>query len=233
MPGVYPVTDRATGYTVLATDWNQLADNSTDANTRLSTVETRTTDATTGNTQLGSRVTTLETRTTDVSTGNTALGTRVSALETTRAQGWWKATDSTQNIPYGGAPTAPTLLFGTVVKTATGLSYSSGVVTVSSGYQGWYAVSAQFDINASNTTTHNVAIQIVSGDGSIAYGSDQGYYPTNAYTSLTAVADAVYLNAADTFKAILWVYTGTGTGNYTNSGPGINRTHLRARWIGA
>jgi hypothetical protein len=53
----------------------------TDLRSRTATVETRTTDASTGNTALGSRVTTLETRTTDASTGNVALGTRVATLE--------------------------------------------------------------------------------------------------------------------------------------------------------
>lgn len=48
----YPVAERAAGYTVQAADWNQIAANVNDENTRLSVVESRTTDATIGNSAL-------------------------------------------------------------------------------------------------------------------------------------------------------------------------------------
>lgn len=47
----------------------------------IATLNTRTTDASTGNTALGGRVTTVENRTTAAGSGNAALNTRVTALE--------------------------------------------------------------------------------------------------------------------------------------------------------
>lgn len=52
---------------------------------RLTTLENRTTNATSGNTQLSDRLATVESRTTAAKTGNAALGTRVSTLETSGA----------------------------------------------------------------------------------------------------------------------------------------------------
>ncbi|WP_367137883.1 hypothetical protein [Saccharothrix sp. HUAS TT1] len=79
---IVPMQDAVPGDVASAAEYNKLIDNIQDLNSRTTTVETRTTHASTGNTALGTRVTTLETRTTDVSTGNAALGTRTTTLET-------------------------------------------------------------------------------------------------------------------------------------------------------
>jgi hypothetical protein len=70
----------------------------TAAESSITTLTARTTNASTGNTQLGARVTALEGITADATTGNAALGTRVSALEGAGAAvGAWAAVTSFQN----------------------------------------------------------------------------------------------------------------------------------------
>ena len=64
----------------------------------INTLNTRTTDASTGNVALGTRVTTVENRTTAAGSGNAALNTRVTALEgASAAVGPWVAVTSFQN----------------------------------------------------------------------------------------------------------------------------------------
>jgi hypothetical protein len=97
---IVAMADAVSGTAASSDEYNKVVDNIVDidsrlgavvststAHARLNTLESRTTDASTGNTALGSRVSTLETRTTDASTGNTALGTRVTTLETRTTDG--------------------------------------------------------------------------------------------------------------------------------------------------
>lgn len=184
----------------------------------------------------GSNVTTgsATSQLTDLRSRATAVEGRATALEAARASGWWKATDSTQNIAYAPGSSSNTPLYATAVTTPVGLTMAAGtgIVTVGAGYAGWYQLSAQFDINAANATTHLVVLSLTNGAGSVTYGTDTAYYPTTAWTAHNATA-LVYLAAAATFKASLSVYTGTGSGNYTNTGPGTDRTHLKAAWLRA
>lgn len=166
----------------------------------------------------------------DATIGNSALGTRVSALETgPLASGSWRAANSTQNIAYGTSSSDNLLVFGTAVTTPSGLTMNgtNDTVTVGAGKGGWYLITAQFDINASNTTSHLVNLSIRDGANTVTYGSHSSYYPGSAFTVGSATA-LVFLNAGDSFQARLGVFTGVGTGNYTNTGPGTGRTSLKA-----
>src|SRR5690606_27389496 len=81
----YPVNDnQVTGYTVQAEDWNQLAGNSNDANTRLSALESQ---------NLNARLSEAETDITSIESVNSPQNDRLSAVESKNTdQDTWMTT---------------------------------------------------------------------------------------------------------------------------------------------
>src|SRR5690606_26068842 len=81
----YPVNDnQVTGYTVQAEDWNQLAGNSNDANTRLSALESQ---------NLNTRLSEAETDITSIESVNSTQNDRLSAVESKNTdQDTWMTT---------------------------------------------------------------------------------------------------------------------------------------------
>jgi hypothetical protein len=117
------ITNRSTAVAAVNTRLNSTiaVGGISDLPTWKTTIDNRTTDATTGNAALGTRLTaaegsittnngsiaTLNTRTTDAATGNVALGTRVTSLEASRS--------SNNDAAYAYQTTAQAVASGTVL----------------------------------------------------------------------------------------------------------------------
>src|ERR1043165_7743041 len=79
---IQPMADAKFGEPASSAEYNKVTANVRDVDSRLTTVETRTTHATTGNAALGVAVAGLTSVTSHATTGNTALGNRAATLET-------------------------------------------------------------------------------------------------------------------------------------------------------
>lgn len=159
----YPVPTQATGHVVSAAEWNQLATNSNDADTRLDTVEARTTDtsgtvgignqrlsdrlgsgittASTATAQLATITTNTSTNTSAIATINTNLGTwsggtaisRIAALEST-------TTNTSGNVGIGNQRLSDRL--GATITTASTAAAQIGTINTNLGtWSGGTAIS--------------------------------------------------------------------------------------------
>lgn len=168
-------------------------------------------------------------------TGNAALGTRVTALELS-GHGWWRAPNSTQTYAFatgnGGNTTA---MMSTAVDTPSGLTYSSGVYTVSAGYGGWWSISAEFDLSLTGFGTWAKMVTLVDDNGvaGVQYAAESEYLPTGAGYTAHNASGTVFLSAGDVMRVRVFLYSQANSGTVTNTGPGTGRTHFRAKRLSA
>jgi len=194
----YDLPTRAAGYTVKAADdWNPLVNAVNDEDSRLTVVESRTTDASTGNTALGSRVTAVET--TVNATGATAAGN--AALSSRLGTGVTTANTATAQLA-AKADKATTVTAGTGL---TGGGDLSANRTLAVTYGTTAGTAAQGN-DSRFTTLDNRATSL------------EGYATGASYIGGTAYNSATQTFSTTTDQLVFNTTTGTGYPAHTPSG---------------
>lgn len=150
---IVPMTDAVSGGTASSAEYNKLIDNIQDLDARLgAVVSTNTAHA---------RLNTLESRTTDASTGNTALGTRVSTLESGHFARYTNA--AAQTIPDG---VDTKVIFGTAVATTPDITANAAFDTFTVNRAGIYSIDVSVrggGVTYSGTPTKERLVAITNG----------------------------------------------------------------------
>lgn len=230
MPQV-PMFDAISGSPASAAHNNAIIDNVQDHETRMVTVENRTTN-TSGNVGIGNqrlsdrmgagittaapadtRLATVESTTTNGTTGNAALGTRVTALEASSGNTpvYGRATDNAGQTIGSTASTFTGITFNTNVQ-STGVTYSSGTntFTVGAGNGGLFIISGGATFTANATNGRGMQLWV---NGSPIAGGGYQYTPGSASTHAVVFKTKIHrLAAGDTVRLALWQSSG---GNIT------------------
>jgi hypothetical protein len=161
MAASYPVPDQTTGHLVTAVDWNLIADDVNDLNTRETADAAAIANGTTGNAALGTRMTAVETTVNATGTtaaGNAALSSRLGTGVTTASTATAQLATLTTNVATGVTNTSTNTAAIATINTNLG-TWSGGTAISRIG-------SLETTVNAAGTTAAgNAALSTRIGSG--------------------------------------------------------------------
>ena len=202
---IVPMQDAVAGDLALAAEYNNVTANVRDLDAR---VIANSSAINTANTNIS----TLESRTTDSSTGNVALGNRVTNLEVLKLPGayfgqWTDNGSSTgwQKVDATSPDGEKLPIYNTAVGTPTGMTMSGGTVTVANA--GLYLINASIQTVRNDATL--IAMWIANSSGTSSAGMTK-LGPTSGFRSDVLSSTAIVrLGANQPISVYAAVWQGT------------------------